>query len=285
MSLDKAKKIFKKNNHSTQITNDADWLKVLELYNGLNPLNLIIAGKSYIDKYTSKFSEQVENINNIVILPEKWENAKLTDSEVKKTPLSYENSFGEILKNSKKLKIVDPYIGKNFRDGTNTLHPNDENIIKLFSKLLAMNKVGKGFIEIHTMLDESLNISAYNYVMPREEREEKIAEAYTDNNLQIKRSSWITFIEDLAKEFEHKYKVYFWSNKQSNSTFHDRYIFTDIIAVSPGHSVSASENSDQDTLWKVLNKTDREKQESKYDIDDYPYFIQSCEHIEVGYDD
>lgn len=285
VSLDKAKKIFKKDNHSLKITNDSDWLKVLELSNSSTPLNLIVAGKSYIDTYKDKFSEQVENINNIVISPEKWNNVKLTDNEVTKTPLSYRNSFGEILKNSKKLKIIDPYIGKSFSDRTNTLHSNDKNIIKLFSNLLAENRTGKGFIEIHTILDELLNINGYNYVMEIEEREEKIAEVYRDNNLHTKRSYWITMINDLANEFGHKYKVYFWSDKQYNSTFHDRYIFTDIIGVSPSHSVSASEESNQNTLWKVLNKTDWEKQESKYDIDDYPYFIKSCEHIEVGYDD
>jgi hypothetical protein len=162
-----------------------------------------------------------------------------------------------------------------------TFHPSDKQVIELFSKLLASNKSGKGSIEIHTMLDESLNISYNNYVMTREEREKMIKEVYITNKLHIKRSNWIKIVEEFVKNFGHEYKVYFWSNRQSNSTFHDRYIFTDIIGVSPGHSVSASKDYDQDTLWKVLNKTERLNQELKYDITD-PYFIPSCEPIEIN---
>ena len=135
-------------------------------------------------------------------------------------------------------------------------------------------------IEIHTILDEDLNIGNYNYVMPRSERIKKIEKVYSENSLHIKRNNWKQVIQRFANQYKHIYKVYFWSNKQSNSTFHDRYIFTDIIAVSPKHSISGNENSDQDTLWQVLNKTEREKQEPKYDFDD-PYFIPSCEPIEV----
>lgn len=282
VSLDKAKKIFKRQNYSIEVSSELDWLNILELSDIESPLNLIVTGSKYFTNYQAKFPNNIENINNIVISPEAWNKVKFTDTEIKKTLLDYERKFGEILKNSKKIKIIDAYIGKNFKEETMTFHPSDNNMIELFSKLLASNKVGKGSIEIHTILDESLNISHNNYVMPREEREKMIKEVYTTNDkLHIKRSHWLKIVNELAKKFGHEYKVYFWSNRQSNSTFHDRYIFTDIIAVSPGHSISASEKYDQDTLWKVLNKTERNNQELKYDIND-PYFILSCKPIEVN---
>lgn len=282
VSLDKAKKIFKRQNYSIEVSSELKWLDILELSNRESPLNLIITGSKYFTNYQVKFPNNVEDINNIVISSEKWDKVKFTNTAIKKTPSDYNQKFGEILKNSKKIKIVDVYIGKNFKTETQNFHPDDKTIIELFSKLLATNKVGKGSIEIHTMLDESLNISHDKYVMSKEDREKKIAEVYaSNNNLDTKRSYWITVINKLAEKFGHEYKVYFWSNRQSNSTFHDRYIFTDIIAVSPGHSISASEKSDQDTLWKVLNKTERDEQEFKYDIND-PYFILSCKPIEIN---
>jgi len=277
--LRKHKKFFKRPNPNGEIKEEGDWYVSAKAADKEKPFDMCITGNGQESAYRMECQERVGNINDIVISPEQWNAVKLTDTEVRKTPTDYERAFGEVLRHSMQVKIVDVYIGEKFRHDQKQFSKADGDIIERFSKLLAENKGGKGVFEIHTMLDKYLNLT---YSLPWNELKVKVEEEYRkDDKYKRKRENWFKVMQKLANTYGHTYKVYFWSQRGPKSTFHDRYIFTNLIGISPNHSISASEDSEQDTLWKVLNRTEWEKQELKYDFDD-PYFIPSCEPIEVS---
>ena len=263
--LKNSKKIFKRTKYDIEITGDIDWLNVSKKSHEDIGLNMVLTGTMLGDACKSELPDICENINNIVDAREKWKKIKAPRTSVTKNMKDYKKNFQSILMNSIELKIVDPYIGIGFTK-SNKLKSVDANVLNLFSDLLGKNYSNKQtYIEIHTKLDEGLDLQSYQITMSDGERLEKVKEEYKKEEYRQLIEKWKIAINYYTRKYNHKYKVFFWADGQDNS-FHDRYILTDILGINLGHSIAAKEDSKQSTRWHALNEYDYDEESEKYEV-------------------
>jgi hypothetical protein len=184
-----------------------------------------------------------------VALEEEWNLLKARDVIVLKTPESFTKNLKTILPHAKKLKLIDPYF-----------EPDNKNklALQIFTKYFR-NREGfnleKGTIEIHTKIIEYLG-------------EEKT------------KNRWKTLLSSIENDANHTFKIFFWKDNNENDKFHDRYLLTDIFAISSLHSFSVKESSEQETEWSLKDQKTLEKYTNDFSEED-PKFTMSCEPLVV----
>lgn len=237
------KKIVKVTNHNHPITSDDDWIKVTKLHSGNERIKLIVSGSELYEYCQNEIHEKCKCINDIT-LDEKWDRLKERDMVLFKTPEDYEKTLKSILPHAKKLLIIDPY-----------LEPDSKNklALQIFTKYFR-NREGfsleNGTIEIHTKLVDSLG------------------EETTKNR-------WRTLLKSIDNQARHTFKIFFWKDNGPDDKFHDRYLLTDVFAITSLHSFSVKESSNQETEWSLKDQKLLDKYANDFSDED-PKFRSAC---------
>ena len=244
------KKIVKLTNYNHEITVENDWVEVVKLHDNDNSLEFVING---LESQTQCESVTIDKccLVNDVLISDKWDELKKIDVVLKKTPEKFSAVLKGMFSHANVIKLIDPY-----------LTPNGQSkmILQLCINHLKDKKEfvqGRGTIEIHTKIDDSIS-------------------------LNINLSRWGTMLRSLSNEANHTFKVYLWNDRGLTYTFHDRFILTNNIGVSVTHSLDVREDSEQEVTLNLLSQDSFEVHTNNFSEEDPRFKLESDPLIVVS---
>lgn len=247
-SLKDRKKIVKLTNYDQPVSDPEDWVRVTKLHRNHGEIDFLIVSESLLAMCLENIEKDYQCIDNI-LFDETWEKLKEHDEIIQKNPVSFSFHIKKMLSHAKKAILIDPY-----------LEPDSKNQLALelfanyFRKRSGMIQE-RGTIEIHTKL-------------------------LKDFSAEVTKSRWLKLLKAIKNPAHHSFKVYFWDDNSPEDKFHDRYIVTDIFAVTSQHSFSIKEASFQETTWSLSSHRLFEKYTNNFSEED-PKFRSSSDPLIV----
>ncbi len=237
------KKIIQLTNYNHEIINEDDWLKVIELHNTDESLDLIISGQESYAQCKDQFSDKCCCIDD-VIADEKWDALKQRDSVGHKTQTTFSKTLQGMFAHANVIKLIDPY-----------LRPNGQckQVIQLCINYLKSKKnfdQGRGFIEIHTKAD-------------------------SDFSFDVNLSRWNSIFQSLSNPSFHSFRVYLWKDNSHIDKFHDRYILTNNMGVSVTHSFDLKDDSEQEITLSLLSQKTFEQHLNNFSEEDSRFQLEA----------